>query len=72
MIDIETPQSGTANNSQGDIFVIRMTSDHRPFLPARWRATVLHVRSGERRLVSSYDDLNAFIEEGRRLRTSAG
>ena len=72
-MNLDTPP-GASPNQTGDVFVIRMSSDNRPFLPARWRATVLYVRTGERRLVSSYDDLCSFIEEARRSnrRSSAG
>ena len=65
------PAPAPEGQTNSDIFVLRMTSDNRPFFPARWRMTAMHVRSGERRLVSTYDDLNAFIEEARRIRVTA-
>jgi hypothetical protein len=48
-------------------FVVRIINDG-PSDPCstRWRATVIDVRSGERRAIASYVELAAFIEERRR------
>jgi len=51
------------------IFVVRVAHNE-PYLPEdHWNATIVHVSSGERRTIVSYDDLRGFIEE-RRARSS--
>jgi hypothetical protein len=48
-------------------FVVRVVRDAPKDLHIkRWRAIVIDVRSGERRAVTSYAELAAFIEERRR------
>jgi len=52
-------------------FVIRIdTKAHDP--QERWRATVVHVASGERRYVTSYGEVCGFIEEFRRVPQARG
>jgi hypothetical protein len=47
-------------------FVVRVLHDRRGgYEAARWRAIVVDVRSGERRAITSYDELAVFIEERR-------
>jgi hypothetical protein len=47
-------------------FVVRIIHDGLSGVERkRWRATVVDVRSGERRAVTSYAELAAFIEERR-------
>jgi hypothetical protein len=51
------------------IFVVRVAHNE-PYLPDdHWSATIVHVASGARRTIVSYDDLRGFIEE-RRARSS--
>lgn len=50
-------------------FVIRVSDARRSMAPDAWRATVVHVASGERRYVTGYADLCAFIEDVRRRRS---
>lgn len=52
--------------SPEESFVVRISAAGPHDVPARWRATVVHVASGERRYVSSYDELCGFIESRRR------
>jgi hypothetical protein len=48
------------------VFVVRVTA-HEPHLAdQRWSATIVHVASGERRAIATYDDLCGFIEQRRR------
>jgi hypothetical protein len=47
-------------------FVIRIGTDEPRPAPHRWLATIVHVATGERRYVRSYDELWAFIESRRR------
>jgi hypothetical protein len=50
-------------------FVVRINHQE-PYLPdVRWSATVIHVASGDRRTVASYEELCGFIEERRRERS---
>jgi hypothetical protein len=52
--------------SPEDSFVIRIQCDDPRASPGHWRATIVHVSSGERRYVNNYEDLCAFIEARRR------
>jgi hypothetical protein len=53
--------------SGAQTFVVRIVRDGLKDLRAkRWRATVIDVRSGERRAITSYAELADFIEERRR------
>lgn len=51
-------------------YVVRISGVD-PHDPERWRATVVHVATGERRYVTTYGDLCGFIES-HRLRTARG
>jgi hypothetical protein len=59
-------QKARTLRSAEDSFVIRIQSDDPRASPEHWRATVVHVASGERRYVNNYADLCAFIEARRR------
>jgi hypothetical protein len=52
--------------SAEDSFVIRIQRADPGASREHWRATVVHVASGERRYVTTYADLCAFIEARRR------
>jgi hypothetical protein len=52
--------------SPEESFVIRISVEDPRTSPDRWRATVVHVASGERRYFSSYGDLCSFIDARRR------
>jgi len=52
--------------SPEESFVIRISPETNGARAERWRATVVHVASGERRYVNSYGDLCDFIEDRRR------
>jgi hypothetical protein len=52
--------------SPEESFVIRISVEDPRMSPDRWRATVVHVTSGERRYVNSYGELCGFIETRRR------
>lgn len=60
-------QNAPRPRSPEDSFVIRIQSDEPRSSPERWRATVVHVATGERRYVNNYDDLCEFIESRRRI-----
>ena len=47
-------------------FVVRIGAEGERATPSRWRATVVHVGSGDRRYVQSYGELCDFIEARRR------
>jgi hypothetical protein len=49
-------------------FVVRVTDVKHTLSPDSWRATIVHVATGERRYVTGYPDLCAFIESVRRRR----
>jgi hypothetical protein len=52
--------------SPEESFVVRISVEDSRTSPDRWRATVVHVTSGERRYVGSYGELCTFIETHRR------
>jgi hypothetical protein len=52
--------------SPEESFVVRITVENPRDSPGQWRATIVHVTSGERRYVSSYSELCGFIEARRR------
>jgi hypothetical protein len=52
--------------SPEESFVVRISVENPRESPERWRATIVHVTSGERRYVSSYGELCGFIEARRR------
>jgi hypothetical protein len=52
--------------SPEESFVVRISIENPRDSPGRWRATIVHVTSGERRYVSSYGELCGFIEARRR------
>jgi|GEM_PF-5775008 hypothetical protein len=53
-------------------FVVRISVERDRAVPSRWRATVVHVGSGERRYVNSYGELCDFIEARRRRARGSG
>ena len=53
-----------------ETFVVRMNL-REPAFPGGWRATVVHVTSGERCYVSTYGELCAFLEGRRAVREAA-
>ncbi len=57
-----------AVRSGEETFVVRIAGDDPQAVPGRWRATVVHVATGERRYVAGLAELAAFIES-RRART---
>lgn len=60
-----------ARRQPQESFVIRI--DAKALDPQeRWRATVVHVASGERRYVGSYGEVCGFIEEFRRASQARG
>jgi hypothetical protein len=59
---MEKPQRRPPEES----FVVRISAEDPRASPGRWRATVVHVGSGERRYVNSYSELCSFIEARRR------
>ena len=52
--------------SPEECFVVRISVEDARTVLDRWRATIVHVTSGERRYVGSYAEMCAFIEERRR------
>ena len=52
--------------SPEESFVVRISVENARDPTGRWRATIVHVSSGERRYVNSYDELCGFIEARRR------
>lgn len=47
-------------------FIVRISDADARVSLGGWRAAIVHVMSGDRRYVSSYDELCAFIETHRR------
>lgn len=47
-------------------FVVRISAETWRLDADRWRATIVHVPTGERRYVTSYGELCGFIESRRR------
>jgi hypothetical protein len=52
--------------SPEESFVVRISVENLRESPGRWRATIVHVTSGERCYVNSYGELCGFIEARRR------
>jgi len=51
-----------------DAFIVRISDAQSRIAADAWRATVVHVATGERRYVSGYAQLCSFIESVRRRR----
>jgi len=55
-----------------EAFIVRISDAGRGITSDAWRATVVHVATGERRYVSGYAELCSYIESVRRRRPAPG
>lgn len=58
----------TRNRPREEAFIVRIGDGNAGTAPDGWRATIVHVPTGDRCYVNAYADLCAFLESVRQAR----